>query len=123
MYMGIPSQDESQPPPTEPRILELDSEAADTAFDALTASGTRTVLSIIYEQPSTSIEISDKTSMSAQVVRDHLGKLEDADLIEPARVGYAEKGSEMTLYAPANEAVMLVTGRKPVYQRLREFIQ
>lgn len=118
-----PLRDKSQPHPTELQILGLDSDAADKAFDALTTSGTRTVLSIIYEQPSTLIEMHNRTNISLQTVRDHLGKLEDADLIEPAKVEYSERGSEMTLYTPANEAVVLFAGREFTYHRLKEFFR
>lgn len=91
----LPLRDESQPPPTEPRLLGLDSDAADQAFKALTASTTRAVLSLIYEQPSTT-DIRAEVGTSLQTVHYHLGKLEDARLIEPAGVEYSEKGTEMT---------------------------
>ncbi len=161
----LPLQDKSRPPPNEPQILGFDSDAADKAFEVLTASATRAVLSIIYEQPSTPTEIHDEvgTSLqtvhhhlgkledarliepagveysenyeqpstpteihdevgtSLQTVHHHLGKLEDARLIEPAGVEYSENGTEMTLYAPVTEAVVLFAGRDVTYQRLTEF--
>lgn len=122
--MSIPPlRDESQPPPTEPCILGLDSDAADTAFEVLTASTTRSVLSLIYEQPSTPTDIRAEVGTSLQTVHYHLEKLEDARLIEPAGVEYSENGTEMTLYVPVNEAVALFAGRAPTYQRLTEFFR
>ncbi len=117
----LPLQDKSRPPPNEPQILGFDSDAADKAFEVLTASATRAVLSIIYEQPSTPTEIHDEVGTSLQTVHHHLGKLEDARLIEPAGVEYSENGTEMTLYAPVTEAVVLFAGRDVTYQRLTEF--
>lgn len=119
----LPLRGESQSTPNEPRVLGLDNDAADEAFETLTASTTRTVLSIIYEQPSTPTEIRDEIDTSLQNVHYHLGKLEDAGLIEPSGVGYSEKGTEMTVYAPANEAVVLFAGRKSDHLRLRDFLQ
>ncbi|WP_330631627.1 ArsR/SmtB family transcription factor [Halocatena halophila] len=119
----LPLRGESQSTPNEPRVLGLDNEAADEAFETLTASTTRTVLSIIYEQPSTPTEIRDEIDTSLQNVHYHLGKLEDAGLIEPSGVGYSEKGTEMTVYAPANEAVVLFAGRQSDHRRLRDFLR
>lgn len=119
----LPLRGEPQSTPNEPRVLGLDNEAADEAFETLTASTTRKVLSIIYEQPSTPTEIRDEIDTSLQNVHYHIGKLEDAGLIEPSGVGYSEKGTEMTVYAPANEAVVLFAGRKSDRLRLRDFLR
>ncbi len=119
----LPLRGETQSTPNEPRVLGLDNEAAEEAFETLTASTTRKVLSIIYEQPSTPTEIRDEIDTSLQNVHYHLGKLEDAGLIEPSGVGYSEKGTEMTVYAPANEAVVLFAGRKSDRLRLRDFLR
>lgn len=119
----LPLRGESQSTPGEPRVLGLDDDAADEAFETLTASTTRTVLSTIYEQPSTPTEIRDEIGTSLQNVHYHLGKLEDADLIQPSGVGYSEKGTEMTVYAPANEAVVLFAGHESDRLRLQGFFQ
>jgi hypothetical protein len=119
----LPLRGESQSTPGEPRVLGLDDDAADEAFETLTASTTRTVLSIIYEQPSTPTEIRDEIGTSLQNVHYHLGKLEDADLIQPSGIGYSEKGTEMTVYAPASEAVVLFAGHESDRLRLRGFFQ
>lgn len=119
----LPLRRESQTTPSEPRVLGLNDDAADQAFETLTASTTRTVLSIIYNEPSTPTEIRDEIDTSLQNVHYHLGKLEDADLIEPAGIGYSEKGTEMTVYAPAREAVVLFAGRESRKNRVRDFLE
>lgn len=119
----LPLRGESQTTPSEPRVLGLNDDAADQAFETLTASTTRTVLSIIYDEPSTPTEIRDEIDTSLQNVHYHLGKLEDADLIEPAGIGYSEKGTEMTVYAPAREAVVLFAGRESRKNRVRDFLE
>lgn len=119
----LPLRSESAPDPDEPRVVGLDGDAADEAFDALSSSTTRRVLSLLYEDPSTPAEIRDRIGTSLQNVHYHVEKLEDAGLIEPAGVGYSEKGTEMTVYAPSNEAVVLFAGRRDDRSRLRTAIQ
>lgn len=116
----LPLREEVQVSPNEPRLFNLDSDAADKAFKTLTASTTRAVLSIIYEYPATPSDIRDEVETSIQNVHYHLEKLEAAGLIEPAGIGYSEKGTKMTLYAPANEALVLFAGQEPTYHQLRE---
>lgn len=117
-----PRQEDSQPAPSEPRILELESDVADLAFETLRSSTARTILSIIYEQPSISTEIRDEIETSLQNVHYHLEKLEDVGLIEPSGSDYSDKGTEMTVYAPAYEAVMLVAGRDAAHRRLQDVL-
>ncbi len=115
----LPLRSESVPDPDEPRVVGLDGEAADEAFDVLSSSTTRRVLSLLYDDPATPAEIRDRIGTSLQNVHYHVEKLEDAGLIEPAGVGYSEKGTEMTVYAPSNEAVVLFAGRQDDRSRLR----
>lgn len=119
----LPLCGELRPAPAEPRILRLDDDAADEVFATLTASTTRTVLSIIYEYPSMPTDIREEIGTSLQNVHYHLRKLENTGLIEPAGIGYSEKGTEMTVYAPATEAVVLFAGHEADYLYLREFLR
>jgi DNA-binding transcriptional ArsR family regulator len=119
----LPLRSESAPDPDEPRVVGLDGDDADEAFDALSSSTTRRVLSLLYEDPSTPAEIRDRIGTSLQNVHYHVEKLEDAGLIEPAGVGYSEKGTEMTVYAPSNEAVVLFAGRRDDRSRLRTALE
>jgi len=118
----LPLRGESSAEPGEPRVLGLDGEEADEAFDVLSSSTTRKVLSFVYDQPSTPAEIRDEIGTSLQNVHYHLDKLEDADLIEPAGTGYSEKGTEMTIYAPSNEAILLFAGREGDESRFRQLL-
>ncbi|MFC7154436.1 ArsR/SmtB family transcription factor [Halomarina halobia] len=108
--------------PGEPRVVGLDGERADEIFDVLSAGTTREVLSRLYDQPATPAELRDAVGTSLQNVHYHLGKLEDANLIEAAGVGYSEKGTEMTVYAPTSEAVVLFAGRDDDRSRLRSLL-
>lgn len=118
----LPLRGESKVDPGEPRVVGLDGEEADEAFEVLSATTTRRVLSFLYQQPSTPAEIRDQIGTSLQNVHYHIGKLEDAGLIEAAGSGYSEKGTEMTVYAPANEAIVLFAGRQSDQSRFKQLL-
>lgn len=118
----LPLRGESSADPDEPRVVGLAGEEADETFEVLSSGTTREVLAALYERASTPSEIRDRVGTSLQNVHYHLGKLEDADLIEPAGVGYSEKGTEMTVYAPTSEAVVLFAGRRDDRSRLRTML-
>jgi DNA-binding transcriptional ArsR family regulator len=118
----LPLRGESVADPDEPWVVGLDDERADETFQALSSSTTRRVLALLYDGPSTPAEIRDEIGTSLQNVHYHLGKLEDADLIEGAGTGYSEKGTEMTVYAPTSEAVVLFAGREAERSSLRALL-
>jgi DNA-binding transcriptional ArsR family regulator len=118
----LPSRLEVSPSPDEPRVLDIDGEAADATFDALGSETAREILSLIYDEPRTPAEIEDYVDSSLQNVHYHVNRLEEADLIEPAGVGYSEKGNEMTVYGPASEAVVLFAGEENDGTRLRDHL-
>lgn len=119
----LPQREGSRGLSTESRILELNSAEADVAFETLTSETTRTVLSIVYEQPSLPSEIRDEIDTSLQNVHYHLQKLEEGELIEPVGTSYSKKGREMTMYAPAYDEIVLVAGRDSTYHQVEEFIR
>lgn len=117
--MGLlPWRAEVESAPGDARVLDIDGAEADQAFEALSSETARRILAVIYDQPSTPTEVQAEVGTSLQNVHYHLKKLTAADLIEPAGVGYSEKGNEMTVYAPRNEAVVLFAGRQSTRSRL-----
>jgi DNA-binding transcriptional ArsR family regulator len=119
----LPSRLEVSPSPDEPKVLDIDGEGADAAFDALGSETARKVLAAIYDEPRTPTEVRESVGTSLQNVHYHLDRLEEAGLIEPAGMGYSEKGNEMTVYGPASEAVVLFAGRDNDSSRLRDTLQ
>jgi DNA-binding transcriptional ArsR family regulator len=119
----LPSRLEVSPSPDEPKVLDIDGEDADAAFEALGSETAREVLATIYDEPRTPPEVRERVGTSLQNVHYHLDRLEDAELIEPAGMGYSEKGNEMTVYGPASEAVVLFAGRDNDSSRLRDTLQ
>jgi len=118
----LPSRLEVAPSPDEPKVLDVESEEADVAFDVLGSDTARAVLAATYEEPRTPPEVRDAVGTSLQNVHYHLDRLEDADLLEPAGTGYSAKGNEMTVYAPASEAVVLFAGDDGAGSRLRDAV-
>jgi DNA-binding transcriptional ArsR family regulator len=116
----LPSRADVRPDPDEPTVLDLNH--ADEAFEALGSETARGILSTLYETPRTPPEVREEVGTSLQNVHYHLDRLEDADLIEPAGTGYSAKGNEMTVYAPAREAVVLFAGREADRTRLRDLL-
>jgi len=118
----LPSRLEVAPSPDEPKVLDVESEEADVAFDVLGSDTARAVLAATYEEPRTPPEVRDAVGTSLQNVHYHLDRLEGADLLEPAGTGYSAKGNEMTVYAPASEAVVLFAGDDGAGSRLRDAV-
>ncbi|MFB6104468.1 MAG: ArsR/SmtB family transcription factor [Halobacteriaceae archaeon] len=94
----------------EPRLLEIDGEAADEVFEALSAGTARELLAAVYDEPRPASELADAVDTSLQNTRYHLEKLQDAGLVEVADTWYSERGSEMKVYAPTDSSVVVVAG-------------
>jgi DNA-binding transcriptional ArsR family regulator len=106
----------------EPRVVGLDGEEASELFSAVSSETARTILSSLHEEPATPSEVADRVGTSIQNAQYHLGRLEGAGLIEPAEVVYSEKGREMTVYAPADRALVVVAGREEDASGLRSVL-
>lgn len=121
--MGLlPSRVFADPDPRAPRVLDIEGTDADRAFEALSSETARSILASIYEQPRTPTEVRGEVGTSLQNVHYHLDRLETAELIEPAGTGYSEKGNEMTVFAPRNEALVLFAGHDHDRSRLESLL-
>lgn len=105
--------------PDESRVLGVDDAVADRAFEALAASTARNILSQFYEQPASPSECRDMLGTSIQTIQYHREQVGEAGLIEPAGVRASAQGTDMTKYAPAKEAVVLVAGQEPISARCK----
>ncbi len=97
--------------PEEPRLVDLDEETADEVFEALAASTTRKIFLSLHEEPQTASDLAELTDTSVQNAQYHLQKLQDAGLISVVDTWYSERGSEMEVYAPDDESLVLYAGR------------
>lgn len=95
----------------EPRLVEIDEDTADEVFEALSSGTTRQIFLELHSAPQTASDLADVTETSVQNVQYHLEKLLDADLIDVVDTWYSERGSEMKVYAPQDESLVLFAGR------------
>jgi len=94
-----------------PRLVDLDEEVADEVFQALASRTTRRIFGALHESPQTASDLAKLTDTSVQNVQYHLEKLQEADLVEPVDTWYSERGTEMKVYAPTDESLVLFAGR------------
>ncbi len=95
--------------PDEPEIWDLSSEEAGQAFETLSSETARRTLSHLYEDPLTASELANRLDSSLQNVDYHLKNLLEAGLIEVVSTEYSSTGNEMKVYAPTNNAVLLLS--------------
>ncbi|PSP87835.1 hypothetical protein BRC90_09375 [Halobacteriales archaeon QS_4_69_34] len=95
-----------------PRLVGIDDEAADEVFAALSSATARAILGTLYEQPGTVSDLARAADTSLQNVRYHLDKLESAGLIEVVDTWYSERGTEMPVYAPADDSLVVFAGEE-----------
>lgn len=95
--------------PDDAEIWDLTSEEAGVAIKTLGADTARHILATLYEQPQTASELAEATENSLQNVNYHLNNLRDAGLIEVADTRYSQKGTEMKIYTPTTNAVLLLS--------------
>lgn len=96
----------------EPRVVGIDSEGVEDLLSAISSDTARSILAELHEEPATPSEIADRADTSIQNAQYHLGKLDDTGLVEEAGTAYSEKGREMTVYAPADRALVVVAGQE-----------
>ncbi|CQH62084.1 ArsR family transcription regulator [Halobacterium hubeiense] len=106
----LPSRSEADDPEGEPRVVGVDSEDADRLLSALSSGTARDLYGALHDAPATPSELAEECETSLQNAQYHLGKLEDADLVEECDTRYSAKGREMSVYAPADAPVVLFAG-------------
>lgn len=103
-------QSDTSVEPSEPRLVELNDEIADEVFSALSAGTARDILKRLYQDPGTATDVAEAADTSLQNARYHLEKLQDAGLVEDVDTWYSSRGTEMTVYAPTNEPLVVAAG-------------
>ncbi|QCC46713.1 ArsR/SmtB family transcription factor [Halobellus limi] len=94
----------------EPRVVGLDSEEVDDLLAAISSTTARELLAELHDEPGPPSDVADRVDTSIQNAQYHLDRLETAGLIESVGTAYSEKGREMTVYAPSDQALVVVAG-------------
>jgi len=113
------SPDTSAVEESDPRVVGVDSEDADDLIGALSSETARALLAALHDDPANPAKLADAVDTTIQNAQYHLGKLEDAGLIEVVDTVYSEKGREMNVYAPSDRPLVVVAGREEETSGLR----
>ena len=109
----LPSRsDAGGPASDDPKVVGLDSDAADDLISALSSRTARRVLAELHEDPASPSALADRVDTSLQNVQYHIENLSDAEVIEVVDTVYSEKGREMQVYAPSDRALVVFAGRE-----------
>jgi DNA-binding transcriptional ArsR family regulator len=106
----LPSEPDTEPPKSSPRVIGVDSEDAEDVLAALSSGTARELLSALHEQPAPPSRLADQVDTSLQNAQYHLEKLETAGAVEVVDTAYSEKGREMDVYAPADQPLVIFAG-------------
>ena len=106
----LPSRPDLDDSEKDPRVVGLDSDEVDDLLAAISSETAREILSTLHDEPGPPSDVADRIDTSIQNAQYHLDRLETAGLIEAAGTGYSEKGREMTVYAPSDQALVVVAG-------------
>ena len=92
------------------QVLGVNEDDSADVFEALSSDTARHVLTAIYDEPAPPSELADRLDISLQNVSYHLDNLEEAGVVRVADTRYSEKGREMSVYAPADDPVVVFVG-------------
>jgi len=106
----LPSRPDISDDDKDPRVVGLDSDDVDDLLAAISSETARDALATLHDDPAPPSEVADRIDTSIQNAQYHLDRLETAGLIEGAGTAYSEKGREMTVYAPSDQALVVVAG-------------
>lgn len=107
----LPSPDDTTPEQEgDIQVLGVNEDETANVFEALSSETARRVLTAIYDDPAPPSKLADRLDMSLQNVSYHLDNLEDAGVVRVADTRYSEKGKEMSVYAPADDPVVVFVG-------------
>jgi DNA-binding transcriptional ArsR family regulator len=102
-----------RPPPdtdTEPRVLSLTDDAAGEVLSAFQSATARAILLALHDEPRTASAVADLVETSLQNVQYHLSRMDEAGLVTVVDTWYSSRGTEMNVYAPADDPLILVVG-------------
>jgi DNA-binding transcriptional ArsR family regulator len=114
--------DTSEAEESDPRVIGLDSEAADDLIDAMSSETARELLASLHEDPATPSEIADSVDTSLQNAQYHIENLREVGAIEVIDTVYSEKGREMNVYAPADDPLVIVAAEDEQTSGLRAML-
>lgn len=103
-----------------PSVISI--EAAGDVIDTLRTENAREILNQLYAEPTTASDIAAAIDTSLQNVQYHLDQLREAGLITVVDTWYSAKGTEMKVYGPEAEPLVICAGNAESAAGLRQAV-
>ncbi|MFB6360087.1 MAG: ArsR/SmtB family transcription factor [Halobacteriales archaeon] len=91
-----------------PSVISI--EAAGEVLETLRTENAREILNQLYADPATASDIAGGIDTSLQNVQYHLEQLREAGLVDVVDTWYSAKGTEMKVYGPEAEPLVICAG-------------
>lgn len=103
----LPHRPPVDEPDRETRVVELDTAEAAELCGVLASETATEILAELSDEPMVASDVADRVGTSLQNAHHHLGRLRDAELVRVVDTWYSSRGSEMKVYAPVNERLVI----------------
>ena len=103
----LPHRPPVDEPDRETRIVELDTAEAAELCGVLSSETATEILAALSDEPMVASDVAERVGTSLQNAHHHLGRLRETDLVRVVDTWYSSRGSEMKVYAPVNERLVL----------------
>ncbi|HJU13566.1 MAG TPA: winged helix-turn-helix domain-containing protein [Candidatus Nitrosotalea sp.] len=100
-----------QPVPERVGIYSTEDEKLQALGEVLVSVPGRAILKVLFEGTLTANEIAVRTGYSLQLVRYHLKKMQDVNLVEISKIGKNTKSHDMKYYSATKFAIVIVPSR------------
>ena len=89
-------------------IYDTDDDKLRALGEVLITDASRKILKLLFDHTLTANEIATKTSFSLQLVRYHIKKMQDVNLVEISKIGKNTKSHDMKYYSATKFAIVIV---------------
>ena len=90
------------------KILSTDDKKIKSFGELLTNDSSREILQILFQNELTALEIAQKTDVSLQLVKYHINKMQELEIVKISKVEKNTKNQDMNYYTATKFAVVIV---------------
>lgn len=103
-----------------PSVVSM--ETAGDVLETLTSTTAREIVNQLYVEPATASDIAESIETSLQNIQYHLEQLREAGLIDVVDTWYSAKGTEMDVYGPQAEPLVICAGDTDDTEGIRQAV-
>ncbi|MFC6941001.1 ArsR/SmtB family transcription factor [Salinirubellus sp. GCM10025818] len=103
----LPHRPPVDEPDRETRVVDLDTAEAAELCGVLASETATDILAALSDEPMAASDVAERVDTSLQNAHHHLGRLRESELVRVVDTWYSSRGSEMKVYAPVNERLVL----------------